>query len=73
MLPSGNLTIFNIAMENDPFIVDLPIYLLKMVIFQFAMLNYQRVIMSRDFLSCAEESLLREELRHQSDRTAVRW
>ena len=30
----------NIAIENGPFIVDLPIK--KMVIFQFAMSNYQR-------------------------------
>jgi len=33
-------------MENGPFIVDLPIYLLKIVIFQFAMFNYQMVYLN---------------------------
>ena len=42
-LPKGTLWLFNIAMENGPFIDGLPVYLLKNVIFHGYVTNNQMV------------------------------
>ena len=49
--PSGNLIIFNIAIENGPFVLDLPT---KDCVFSIVMLVYQRVV--RTIISKRRES-----------------